>query len=84
MRGVCTKEQAEKASPGEEVFTDAERGQRVHRSGDGDGDGDVRNWLVGEGEPSLCAAAAGAGDKRQEQERRGTLGSDTEGVWVFL
>lgn len=82
MRGVCTKEQAEKASPGEEVFTDAERGQRVHRRGDGVGD--VRNWLVGEGEQSLCAAAAGAGDKMQEQKRRGTLGSDTEDVWVFL
>ena len=84
MRGVCTKEQAEKASPGEEVFTDAERGQRVHRPGDGDGDGDGRNWLVGEGEQSLCAAAAGAGDKMQEQKRRGTLGSDTEDGWVFL
>ena len=80
MRGVCTKEQAEKASPGEEVFTDAERGQRVHRRSDGN----VRNWLVGNGEQSLCAAAAGAGDKTQEQKRRGSLGSDTEDAWVFL
>lgn len=78
MRACCTKEPAEKSSPGAELFTDTERGQHVHRVGS------VGRCRVGDSEQSLWAAAVGPGDTVQEQKRRCTPGSDAEDACVSL
>lgn len=66
VRAWCTKEPAEKSSPGAEVFTDKERGQHVHRAGS------VGRCRVGDSEPSLWAAAVEPGDPAGAKEEMHT------------